>query len=56
MRSFTLRTDAVTDERWLQTDAPQFSATVTDALEAAPGGGVQLGERALSIEAVSGGS
>ncbi|MBE0645437.1 MAG: hypothetical protein IH600_15240 [Bacteroidetes bacterium] len=55
IRSFTLQPQSVTDERWLQSDAPQFSMTVTEALEAAPTGGVQLGERALVLEAVSGG-
>ncbi len=54
-RSFTLRSPPVADELWAQTDASQFGMTQSEALEAAPEGGVRLGVRALDLEAVSGG-
>jgi len=54
-RSFTIGTDAVGDERWQQSDAPQFAATPQEALDTAPGGGLQLGRRPLLLEAFSGG-
>jgi hypothetical protein len=55
VRSFTLRAPPVAGEQWTQTDAAQFGMTQSEALEAAPQGGVRLGERALDLEAVSGG-
>lgn len=54
-RSFTLESSATADEQWRQSDAGQFAMTQTEALEDASGGGLRLGERALELEAASGG-
>ncbi|MGB5075132.1 MAG: C25 family cysteine peptidase, partial [Bacteroidota bacterium] len=54
-RSFTLQPQSAGEERWVQTDAAQFSMTQTEALEVTPAGGVQLGQHVLELEAVSGG-
>ncbi|MBN1449184.1 MAG: hypothetical protein JXA28_14755, partial [Bacteroidetes bacterium] len=55
VRSFTAGGGGFSDERWQQTDGPQFETTTVDGLQQVTGGGLQLGDRPLVLEAFSGG-